>query len=218
MTAAAPAGASRLAQAIADLMRQSRATGDPKNATLHNGLHVRVETTDEDLILLWRKVGHPSPEEAATIAREAGWIAFDTAWDNRSGVRYLILRPSFPDDEEDPPPTEPLPAPEPEAPVERPYPEVAQRLQQNNPRPLGRFMCVRDELSQAEQEAFATCLRIRLPEPFHRESLTRYAAQVLGQPRLLHWRGLTRDQAQQVREQCEAEHPIRRTPETKIKV
>ncbi|MFC6663093.1 hypothetical protein [Deinococcus multiflagellatus] len=76
----------------------------------------------------------------------------------------------------------------------------------------------RDELSPAEQEAYARCLRTRLPDPLRLHSLTDYAARVLKKRGLVHWRGLSPAQAQQVMARCEAEHPVRRAVDKVPKV
>lgn len=60
-----------------------------------------------------------------------------------------------------------------------------------------------DLMTDEEQAQFAAFLRARLPIPEgHRErplyQFTQYAARVLKRPRLLHWRGLTRTEAQLV--------------------
>ncbi len=65
-------------------------------------------------------------------------------------------------------------------------------------------------MSDAEQ--FARYLRQHIPrEPgakYHAlYTFTTYSARVLGQPRLLHWRGLTRAEAQQVMSACRAQYP-----------
>ncbi len=67
-------------------------------------------------------------------------------------------------------------------------------------------------MTDAEQAAFATYLRRRIPRPpgakWHSlYEFTTYSARVLGQPRLLHWRGLTRAEAQQVMAACRAQYP-----------
>lgn len=67
-------------------------------------------------------------------------------------------------------------------------------------------------MSGAEQEQFARYLRRHIPKPpgaeYHATyTFTEYAARVLQLPRLLHWRGLTRAQAQQVMTACKAEYP-----------
>lgn len=71
-----------------------------------------------------------------------------------------------------------------------------------------------DALTDAEQTQFARFLRSRLPEfqekhpPLY--TLTLYAARVLKRPRLLHWRGLTRTEAQLVMQAAIKEYPQRR--------
>lgn len=58
-----------------------------------------------------------------------------------------------------------------------------------------------------EQAQFARFLRERLPRPLTLYALTEYARRVLGLPTLLHWRGLTRAQAQQVMQAAQREYP-----------
>lgn len=72
-------------------------------------------------------------------------------------------------------------------------------------------------MSYEEEQAFAAFLRCRLPyregEKNHRlYAFTVYARRVLGQPHLLHWRGLTREDAQTVLQACKAEYPKLREP------
>jgi hypothetical protein len=67
-------------------------------------------------------------------------------------------------------------------------------------------------MSDAEQAAFAAYLRRHIPKPagaqYHATyTFTEFSARVLGQPRLLHWRGLTRAEAQQVMAACRAQYP-----------
>lgn len=68
-----------------------------------------------------------------------------------------------------------------------------------------------------EEQAFATFLRCRLPyEPGARDhrlyAFTAYARRVLGLRSLLHWRGLTREQAQVVLKACKEAYPKIREP------
>ncbi|MCD0155963.1 hypothetical protein [Deinococcus sp. 6GRE01] len=61
-------------------------------------------------------------------------------------------------------------------------------------------------MTRDEEQAFARFLRQRLPED-GLYTLTRYAAQVLRDPTLLHWRGLSREDAQTVMQACRRDHP-----------
>ncbi|MBZ9715314.1 hypothetical protein [Deinococcus multiflagellatus] len=220
MSGPEPPGANRLAKSLAALLRKSRSSGDPESMVLHNGLHVQVETVHEDVLRLWRKAGHPSPDEAATVATAVGWAVYDADWESTEGTRYLVVRqrPEVEDDHpDDVPPWEDRPpvvlsgvlfaVPEP-----HPYPEVAQRLRRSYTPPRGRFMCHRDELSAAEQSEFAWFVLDRLPkaEKRHEHALTHYAQRVLGLRQLLHWRGLTREQARTVMRACAAQYPLAR--------
>ncbi|BDP44880.1 hypothetical protein DAETH_48490 (plasmid) [Deinococcus aetherius] len=65
-------------------------------------------------------------------------------------------------------------------------------------------------MTAREQEAFAAYLRGRLPGPLHLFALTTYAAQVLGRPRLLHWRGLTSQEARVVMAAAKRDYPASR--------
>lgn len=72
-------------------------------------------------------------------------------------------------------------------------------------------------MTYEEEQAFARFLRCRLLYEAgwkdHRlYAFTAYAAQVLGAPGLLHWRGLSREDAQQVLQACRAEFPKLREP------
>lgn len=74
-----------------------------------------------------------------------------------------------------------------------------------------------DAMTDAEQTAFARFLRSRLPEFQERDpplyTLTWYSARVLQRPRLLHWRGITRSEAQLVMQAAIKEYPQRSRPE-----
>ncbi|MFC6663092.1 hypothetical protein [Deinococcus multiflagellatus] len=75
---------------------------------------MQAETVDEDLLRLWRRSGHPSSDEAATVAREVGWLVFDADWESAHGTRYLVVRqrPEVEDDHpDDVPPWEARPRP-----------------------------------------------------------------------------------------------------------
>lgn len=68
-----------------------------------------------------------------------------------------------------------------------------------------------------EEQAFADFLRCRLPYEAGRKdhglyAFTVYARGVLGQPGLLHWRGLSREDAQLVLQACKRECPKLREP------
>lgn len=72
-------------------------------------------------------------------------------------------------------------------------------------------------MTLAEEQAFASFLRCRLPyregESDHRlYAFTTYARRVLGQPQLLHWRGLSREDAQVVLRACKETYPKLREP------
>lgn len=70
-----------------------------------------------------------------------------------------------------------------------------------------------DAMTDAEQTQFARFLRGRLPEFREKDpplyTLTWYAARVLGRPRLLHYRGITRTEAQLVMQAAIKEYPQR---------
>lgn len=69
-----------------------------------------------------------------------------------------------------------------------------------------------DLMTDAEQAAFAAFLRERLPKPAGAKwhplyQFTEVSARVLRRPRLLHWRGLTRTEAQLVMREVAREYP-----------
>jgi hypothetical protein len=103
----APPGAGQLAATLASLFQASRTDGKPRSQTLSSGLTLTIA--------LSRKGGVSDMHEARVVAREAGWITYDAAWEQPGQVRYLTLRPSVPE-------------PEPEETPEAPKDEVIRAL------------------------------------------------------------------------------------------
>lgn len=106
----APPGAGQLAATLASLFQASRTDGRPRSQTLSSGLTVTVGTRDGDVIALSRRGGVSDMHEAQIVAREAGWITYDAAWEQPGQVRYLTLRPSVPEPDPEPEDTPDAPA------------------------------------------------------------------------------------------------------------
>lgn len=73
----------------------------------------------------------------------------------------------------------------------------------------------RKTFDAAAQDLFARELRERLPVPrgqyeHHIHALTTYSGRVLGQPKLLHFRGLTVEEAREVIKVARREYPERK--------
>lgn len=109
----------QLAAVINRLFEQSRSDGRNRAETLSNGLKLTVSTYPDEFMALSRNTGPPSMDEAATVAREAGWQWFSTEWQPHRGTQYLVIRLEYSQDDEmqatelsAPEPAPPEPAPD----------------------------------------------------------------------------------------------------------
>lgn len=101
-----PPHASALAVVIADLFAQHRREGEHVTHTLERGLTLTAFSDGPQAYLALSRAGaEPGEDEAAVVAREAGWRHFTQAWRGESGTRRLLIRPA------PPPPAAPEPAP-----------------------------------------------------------------------------------------------------------
>lgn len=100
----AEAGANRLAGQLALAMAEARRESKQVPVNLPNGLHLRViADIDGDRVVLGRRRGEPSTDEARTVAETLGWTLHDVRLDNHGGARYLIVTPSVEAEDPDPP-------------------------------------------------------------------------------------------------------------------